>query len=383
MERRFSLVHAIIAASVLAVPAAAQSPFGGGNPAAAPGREVPILGQLPLIGQLFRLPGDELAEQKQRLQQARDALAKTKELEKKGDATQEDVHAREVELRQAEAQLVAAERMLAWQGFVKQLDQPVEVELRNATLAQAVEALRQSSGVNINVGTRLPGDLRFNVLARQVPLSFVLEGLARQGNLMLAPPPGEDQRGIVLQNWPMLEINGKPEAFPGPLAPWSSDWTYLPTIRNANGFRPRSITSRPPTDGDAGTTIGKAINASGPLQLGVGGDLVVVAEPGAGPKGETGQWLTVYRLQGNTLKKVSTTFHQSVGAAAAAVSEMPVPAAGAIGAEIMRAPTWTERRKKLEDSRSRLDPEQYTRLKKFFDGRIAAEKAGKKAPTVD
>jgi hypothetical protein len=328
------MLHAGIISLAMAIPAAAQGAAGPmtENPPLAPEpvvKKVPILGDLPLIGRLFQTASYQgglgvglggYPDLQSRLETARAQLAETKVLVKKGELPASDLRILEKEIAQIESEIRQAEQQQAWQAFVQQLDQPVEVELRNATLQQAAEALRQSSGINIAVGDRIPQDLRFNVLARRIPLSFVLEGMARQGNLMLAPPAGTDQRGIVLQSWPVLEINGKPEAFPGPLAPWSSEWKYLPTVQNSGfgGPRGRSITSKPPA-GQPATSPGNAsFSVPAGLQLGVGGGMVVVAEPGVGPKGEVGNWLTVYRLQGTELKKVTSTFHRAMGGAAQA-----------------------------------------------------------------
>lgn len=42
--------------------------------------------------------------------------------------------------------------------------------------------------------------------------------------------------------------------------------------------------------------------------------------------------------------------------------------------QIMSLPTWTERLKKLEEVKAQIEPEKFERLKKFMEGRIAAEK---------
>ena len=60
----------------------------------------------------------------------------------------------------------------------------------------------------------------------------------------------------------------------------------------------------------------------------LGTSTLVVAEPGTDPKGTAGLWLTVYRLEGIQLKRVSTTFHRSGGAGGTGAS---APAAGSGG----------------------------------------------------
>src|SRR5439155_9686666 len=61
---------------------------------------------------------------------------------------------------------------------------------------------------------------------------------------------------------------------------------------------------------------------AGPLALTASGNMVIVAEPGSGLNGERGLWLTVYRLDGTELHKVTSTFHR---AAAAPRGPMPAP----------------------------------------------------------
>jgi hypothetical protein len=43
--------------------------------------------------------------------------------------------------------------------------------------------------------------------------------------------------------------------------------------------------------------------------------------------------------------------------------------------QIMSLPTWAERLKKLDEIKAQLEPEKYDRLKKFMEGRAAAEKS--------
>ena len=60
----------------------------------------------------------------------------------------------------------------------------------------------------------------------------------------------------------------------------------------------------------AGIAKHRMAGGGGPVSIAPLGDrIVVLAETGPGPHGEPGVWLTVYRLDGLALKKVSATFH--------------------------------------------------------------------------
>src|SRR5437773_5724549 len=97
----------------------------------------------------------------------------------------------------------------------------------------------------------------------------------------------------------------------------------LRTTRNgsaANLFAPpvggsRTLTPRPGTSVYTAPSIAgmQAWSSPGPggVALTASGNLVVLAEPGPGPHGERGLWLTVYRLEGANLEKVTSTFHQT------------------------------------------------------------------------
>jgi hypothetical protein len=267
---------------------------------------------------------------------------------------------------------------LAQQQRMAGLRRPVVVQLRDASVKQAAQALSQASGVPIGVDDRVPADLRLTMDVQGVPLITVLEAIGRQTNLMIAADP-QSAKGFVLKPWPFMEIkSGTPGAglpgadsspspkqvFAGPYAPWSDElgplvgaWSnslpgvlwrssakLLGSAPAAEGtglltrlspYAPRLQESPNLFDGKqlpwvAGST-GWVGARTGPLALTAVGDrMVVTAQPGTGPQGEPGVWLTVYRLEGNQLRKVGSTFDRAETNAARAGSRSTVPARNSI-----------------------------------------------------
>jgi hypothetical protein len=239
------------------------------------------------------------------------------------------------------------------------LRRPVVVQLRDASVKQAAQALSQASGAPIGVDDRVPADLRLTMDVQGVPLLTVLEAIGRQTNLMIAADP-KSAKGFVLKPWPSMEIlSGTPGAglpgsesspspkqvFAGPYAPWSDElgplvgawsnslssalWRSSAKLLDSASVAPGSdLLTRPspyaPSVQEspdlldrkqlpwvAGST-GWTGATTGPLALTAVGDrMVVTAQPGIGPQGEPGVWLTVYRLEGNQLRKVGSTFDRA------------------------------------------------------------------------
>src|SRR5207253_8173904 len=64
--------------------------------------------------------------------------------------------------------------------------------------------------------------LRLTVDARGVPLATVLEAIANQAKLLIAPA---SQGGVTLKPQPSLRIDDQPRIeFSSPTAPWSEEW---------------------------------------------------------------------------------------------------------------------------------------------------------------
>jgi hypothetical protein len=104
------------------------------------------------------------------------------------------------------------------------LQRPIDVELREASVRQAAQAMSQAAGMEIEVEASVSAETRLTVVARGVPLENVLDAVARQSGLMIAPK--ED--GVVLKPSPSLEVNGQRTRFMSPYAPWSIEWGINP-----------------------------------------------------------------------------------------------------------------------------------------------------------
>lgn len=258
------------------------------------------------------------------------------------------------------------------------LRRPVVVQLRDASVKQAAQALSQAPGVPIGVDDRVPADLRLTMDVQGVPLITVLEAIGRQTNLMIAADP-QSAKGFVLKPWPSMEIQSGPpgaglpggdssaspkQVFAGPYAPWSDElgplvgawsnslssalWRSSATLLGSASVAPGSVLLTRPSpyapsvqespnllDGKqfpwvAGST-GWTGARMGPLALTAVGDrMVVTAQPGTGPQGEPGVRLTVYRLEGNQLRKVGSTFDRAETNAARAGSRSTAPARNSI-----------------------------------------------------
>jgi hypothetical protein len=209
------------------------------------------------------------------------------------------------------------------------------VQFRDATVRQAAQTLSQAARIPIEVDKSVPEDKRLTVEARQVPMGRVLEAIAEQSELQLVPT----ERGILLTTWPSLKVGPGTQAFTGVLAPWSDEWGMRPTDMAASfhyAVRPggrfttveagpgdpsgipglpngtESPFGGPPAapDGGAGRGPGRGILALTSVVNPGGQSLVVVAEPGAGPQGQPGMWLTVYEVSGTDLVRRSSVFHR-------------------------------------------------------------------------
>ena len=238
----------------------------------------------------------------------------------------------------------------------------VDVQLRDATLKQAAQALSQVSGVAIRADESLPEDKRLTVQVRGVALGTVLEAIGKQAEIMIAP----DGKGMVWKSWPSLEVNGSRQVMSGGMAPWSDEWRtrhpYLfettggqgVGVRHFNPERMKLLEAHGGAPGFGGGMggmgggmggfggggfggggmgggmggMGGGMGGTGGGWMGggpyrmlglapassvsvtsLGNGLLVVASPGAGP--EPGVQLTVYRLEGTRLKRVSSTFQPS------------------------------------------------------------------------
>jgi hypothetical protein len=247
--------------------------------------------------------------------------------------------------------LSAAKKAADRERITTVLYRPVDLELRDATLQQTTQALARATGLAINVDNGVTSDARLTLQARGVPLAAVLDSVSCSLGIMISPAVD----GVVLKLWPVLEVNGEKRVFIGPDGAWGADWGYdaprlhrflksvaapqpgglqpsmnpfvaLPAVAGNDlvptgpgGGGPEPILPDPqPVAGAPQPLMGELPFAAWPnppavAVAAIGPNLVVVAEPGQSPQGETGFWLTLYRLESNRLKKVSTLFHTSPG----------------------------------------------------------------------
>jgi hypothetical protein len=257
----------------------------------------------------------------------------------------------EAQIRAKDRELASEERLARMEG----LRHTVVVQLRDASVRQAAQAISQASGIPIRVDDQVPSDARLTMAVQAVPLSSVLEAIGRQTNLMIAADPRNAQ-GFVLKPWPSMEVNGQKQVFTGQYAPWSDElgpltgvWSLLAPGANVpygtapmpldvlGGDRPSLFTRTAPyaerlqvSPGADGSLLPRNLGASpawspysgggsiwgstrtAPLAVTSLGDrTVVTAQPGVGPQGEPGTWLTVYRLEGDRLRKVTSTFDRA------------------------------------------------------------------------
>lgn len=264
----------------------------------------------------------QLAIDRQALERARARFAA-------GRIEQDDVLKAEGRVRMTEQSIEQLQEKAAREAQLLLLQRPVNIRLTDASLKQAAVAISQAAGLPVMVDADVPAEKRLTVDAKGVTLGLVLETLAQKADLMLAPDP----KGIRMTDWPVIEVDGQKMVRRSDLAPWSEDWTgylYYGGLHDARGpfasgggvvisrGAPQgfaeAVTPPVAVPGDAAALVPQHFAGFPRLGGGVsisplGDRNVVVAEPGSGPAGEAGFWLTVYRLEGERLKKVSDTFH--------------------------------------------------------------------------
>jgi hypothetical protein len=138
------------------------------------------------------------------------------------------------------------------------LNRPVDVQLRDASVRQAAQALSQASAIRIHVDDSVPEETRLTLTARGVSFASVLEAIAQQASLIIAPDRNWTQwttgapdqglgaspaasPGVILRARPMLEVNGQSQELAESIGPWSLDWGMPPTrttlFTHMNGYR--------------------------------------------------------------------------------------------------------------------------------------------------
>ena len=251
------------------------------------------------------------------------------------------------------------------------LARPLDIELSAAAVEQAAEAISQACGLPITVHKSVSRETRITLSATAVPLAVVLESIATQAGLKIAPTA----EGLTLTTWPAIKTGGETRIYTGALFPWADEWNSRPTrllathtTRRAavpgGGRPPVAAGPRPPTrgpstgiggvpsslpggmaaapgpgsTGDAmvggmsggypGRPDGSARAGSGVGIAALGDKTLVVAEPELTDDGRQVVRLTVYKLVGGQLQRLSQTIH----------SGNPIPRGGMTGMPGMGMP---------------------------------------------
>jgi hypothetical protein len=198
----------------------------------------------------------DLRSAEARLQVATDALNSKKRLVEQGLAPTSDIHAVEADFIAAKSNVQSSQYHLAQTQRQRQrtarlatLQRPINVELRNATVQQAAESISQASGMPVHVDAKVSPETRLSVVARGVPMSMILDSIARKSSLLIHP----HESGIALRPAPSLEVNGQRTELMSPNAPWSSEWGMNPSGSSGYGFYRTQV----------GTTLRDALVAAG------------------------------------------------------------------------------------------------------------------------
>jgi hypothetical protein len=171
----------------------------------------------------------ELRNREVEFDQKKNNYAILEERYKAGQTAAAEVNSAKAELEVATNNLTRARQILDREQRVATFYRPMTIVMKDATVQEAAKALSQASGMTINVDKQVPKDIRLSVEARGVPFATVLESIAEQAKLMIAP----DGSGVILKAWPTLKLDGNVKEFTGPNAPWSTEWgSLVPFVNN-------------------------------------------------------------------------------------------------------------------------------------------------------
>lgn len=189
-----------------------------------------------------------------------------------------------------------------------QLQQAIDIELKQASIRQMAETIRISTGLPLRVDDRVPTDTKVTVAAHSVPVSEILEAVSRQSNLRI----DMDNQGVVLTRPAFLHVGGgkSGEGEDRGETVWSADWDVPPTATGGIRYRPGinkiaggsfSLNSR---------FNSNSASSSGISVVTLGNNRLVVIEPGNGSDGRPGVWMTVYRVEEDgTVRRQGAMFH--------------------------------------------------------------------------
>ncbi len=125
-----------------------------------------------------------------------------------------------------------------------ELQKPISLTLKDASLEQMADALAPVSRVQVQIDPALKNTTRITLDARRVPLAEVLEAIARRAEVFIEPDPdafATNQLIVSLVPPPSLTING--ERAPRPQTPqdtlsypWTGEWYGAPPTNSPIGI---------------------------------------------------------------------------------------------------------------------------------------------------
>jgi hypothetical protein len=200
-------------------PAPAYTPQAGwlGMAAHDEAEEVRAAAELQTAEAQLQLATAELNVKKQRVQQGLAPANEASAAEADYVRSRSAVQSAQVQLGQARQQRQRSARMA-------DLQRPIDVELRSATVKDAARSISQASGMPVEVDPAVSSETRLSVVARGVPMATILDSIARQAGLLIYP----QENGVALKPAPALEVNGQRIEYLTPFAPWSSEWGTNP-----------------------------------------------------------------------------------------------------------------------------------------------------------
>jgi hypothetical protein len=242
-----------------------------------------------------------------------------------GLATNGAVVSAQLEVQNAEIQLEQCIRDRMQLNRLLALAQPVDVSLKSANIRQAAEVLSKASGLKITVDAKVLQNVFVTTQAQDVPVGGVLEVIANSAHLTIVPQ-GD---GVDLSNPGQLRIDGKDIAVLGSNWPWSDEWSAGGPPSPLGRRWLRLFQGAAPSSEQAAPSVRNGSTAPSALLTGIGQSTLVVGEPGTGPQGEPGLWMTPYQLKNGRLIPGTRTFHRSVTSQPIAVpSAKPASAQG-------------------------------------------------------
>ena len=302
-------------------PGATPGGMGGGIPGDYAGMRPQGQGSISwkVVQDQLQMLGAQVELVKRKLDIASERLHRIQEQAKMGVVQQSEVGPREIEVAELQTQLASVTRVFTRVSTLGVLAKPIDVELKNASIKQAAEAISRVAGEGITIGVAagVPDDLRVNTQARGVPLGTVLEMIASTAGLVIAP--GTDN-SFTLGLPRTMEIDGQKFRFEETLGPWSDEWgvTGSPPPLRSRSLWMMLVNAVLPPDGppvaDApGVTPYFPPMTGGSVAIAaVGPDRIVLCEPAPGPDGATGCWLTLYQINPDgPMQEISRTFHRS------------------------------------------------------------------------